>query len=333
MKVLVTGGAGYIGSVTANLLIANDYKVAVLDNLSNGSKSRIHKKAKFFQTDITNRKKLIEVFKQFCPDSILHFASLALVEESIKHPLKYYHNNVLGSYNLFTLAAKYNVKNIIFSSTSAVYGQTKSKITDESHPLQPINPYGQSKLITEKLLNEICQSCHLNYIILRYFNVGGASLDGSCGENHQPETHLIPVAISAALKNVPVIINGKDYPTSDGTCIRDYIHVLDLAEAHLLALEEMLTRKIPIKEIYNVGSGKGYSNLEIVKTIEKVLKKKTTIKYRSRRVGDPPILVSNISKIKTELNFKPKYSNLQTIIKSHHNWLIKNKPYKPSILI
>lgn len=319
MKILVTGGAGYIGSVTCPVLLNQGYQLLVIDNLKTGFKNSLPGGIDFVSGDILNPKFLTGTIRKFQPESIIHFASFALVGESFKRPLDYFRNNVIASYNLFKTAVRFGVKNIIFPSTSSVYGNNHGQPLKETDPAAPINPYGQTKLMVEQLLQYFSQNSELRYIVLRYFNVAGASLDNRFGEQHAPETHLIPNVIKAAYDNQPLTIYGNDYPTPDGTCIRDYVHVVDLAEAHLLAIKNF-QQNTNINEVYNLGSGTGHSNKEVINMVEQATGKRISVDFQKRRPGDPPRLVADISKITGRLGFTPKHSTLASIVRSSVNW-------------
>lgn len=323
MKILVTGGAGYIGSITNSILLNEGFNLIVVDNLKNGFRENLPKGIEFLNGSILNTTFLKNVFQKFKPEAVIHLASFALVGESFKKPLDYFRNNVLGSYNLFNIASQFGVKNIIFASTSAVYGNTNSAPFKETDQITPINPYGQTKLIGEQLLQYFSRNSDMRFIIFRYFNVAGASLDNKVGENHHPETHIIPNIIKAAHHNQPFTIYGNDYPTPDGTCIRDYVHVVDLAQAHILAIKN-LRKNRNLNEVFNVGSGIGYSNNEVVKMVEQKIGRKIRINYKKRRPGDPPRLIANISKITNKLGFKAKHSALTSIIQSSLSWYINH---------
>lgn len=319
MKILITGGAGYIGSVTCPILLNHGYELMVVDNFKNGFKNNLSPKVNFLSGDIQNTDFLAKAFKQFQPETLIHFASYALVGESFKQPLNYFRNNVIASHNLFETAASFDVKNIIFSSTSSVYGNNNGQPLKETDAAVPINPYGQTKLMGEQLLQYFSKNTDIRFIVFRYFNVAGASLDNQFGEKHSPETHLIPNVIKAVYDNQPLTIYGDDYPTPDGTCIRDYIHVVDLVQAHLLALKAFRQNK-NLNEIFNVGSGAGHSNKEVIKEVEQKTGREINVNFQKQRPGDPPRLIADISKISKKLGFKPKYSSLQLIVQSSLDW-------------
>lgn len=318
MKILVTGGAGYIGSFMVKRLIERGDEVTILDSLERGHKEAIESRADFRKLNLFDWDKLGELFKEKKFDSIIHFAGFISMEESVKNPGLYFYNNTSGSLNIIEQAKRNGVKNIIFSSTAGVYGNPVEVPLSEDHPKNPVNPYGESKLMVEKILSWFQKTSGLNYATLRYFNACGASLDGDMGEDHDPETHIIPKAIEAGLENKEFTLFGTDYETPDGTCVRDYVHVLDLVEAHVLALEKL--EKEGGGYIFNVGTGKGYSNKEIVDMVKKVSNKNIQVREADRRPGDADSLVANVDKIKNELNFNPQHSDLETIIESAWKW-------------
>jgi UDP-glucose 4-epimerase len=320
--ILVTGGAGYIGSHMCKLLETNGFNVICFDNLSTGFK-KLAKYGTLIKGDLLNCDDIENIFKTYEIEAVFHFAAFAYVGESVLDPKKYYQNNVIGSINLFNTMLKYNVKKIVFSSTCATYGTAKYIPIDEQHPQYPINPYGQTKLMIEKVLLDYDKAYGLKSVILRYFNVAGASFDESVGEMHSPEPHLIPNLLDVAIgKKEYAQIFGDDYNTKDGTCVRDYIHVEDLVLAHLKALYYLKEKNQ--SQIFNLGNGQGYSILEIVKTIEKITQKELPYKIEARREGDPDILISNYEKAKKELNWTPKYG-IEEIISSALAWHKKLK--------
>ncbi len=324
MKILVTGGAGYIGSHVVKLLGKKGYEILVLDNLSTG-----HKEAVLYEdlkvTDLSNKDELKQILQEFKPDAVMHFAAAIEVAESIENPAKYYRNNTVNTLNLLEAMIENGIKNFIFSSTAAVYGMPEEIPVKEDAPLAPINPYGQSKAFVEKILQNFNKAYGLNYVSLRYFNASGASPDGEIGESHNPETHLIPLVLKTAKEERKSIkIFGTDYPTPDGTAIRDYIHVMDLAEAHLLALDYLNETKK--SDVFNLGYGHGYSVREVVDTAKKVTGIDFPVEETDRRPGDPAVLIADSTKAKQTLNWKPKYDDLEFIIKTAWNWEL-NKRY------
>ena len=326
MKILVTGGAGYIGSFMVRRLLEEKYDITVLDNLERGNQQAVDNRAVFVKGDILDDRFIKSLFKDDSFDCILHFAGYISMEESIKDPGLYFRNNTYGALNLIESSVKNGVKKFIFSSTAGVYGNPIKTPIPEDHPTNPTNPYGESKLMVEKILLWYSKIFGLNFVSLRYFNAAGASLDGSVGENHIPESHIIPLAIRAALQNSEFNLYGDDYKTPDGTCIRDYIHVIDLVGAHILALEKLQNDKG--QYFYNVGTGEGYSNKEVLEMIKKISKKDLKIKITKRRPGDAEILIADPTKIGKELGFSPKYSDLETIVKTAWEWHKNNLKFK-----
>lgn len=316
MTILLTGGAGYIGSITAKHLQKIGADVIVLDNLKNGYKDSI--KCPLIVQDLTNKRELFLALKNYNIDAVIHFAASTSPNESMSSPYSYFHNNIQGGLNLLELMKIKSIPYIVYSSSCAVYGSPKNIPVRETDRKRPISVYGESKLMFESILKWYAQLFDIKYISLRYFNVAGASLDGSLGENHKPETHIIPNIIKCIIEGKRFQIFGKDFNTPDGTCIRDYIHVEDLALAHVLALNKLKSDNK--SGIYNLGSGIGYSNLEIIKMIEKTTGLKLDFEYSAARTGDPPIICANIDKAIKELKFKPKYSDLKTIIKTAYEW-------------
>lgn len=314
--ILVTGGAGYIGSHTVRFLLEKKYNVIVIDNLENGTKEFIPSEVKFYEGDLRNKDFLENIFLENKIDAVVHFAGYIEVGESVKNPLKYYENNVYSSINLFKTMLKNDVNKIVFSSTAAVYGNPDKIPIDEEDLKKPVNPYGESKLIVETILKDLSSQGLLKYVALRYFNAAGAYY--GLGENHEPESHLIPLLIRTALGKRDLFkIFGDDYETRDGTCERDFIHVLDLAEAHFLSLEHLFNNGK--SKQYNVGTSKGYTVKEIVDKVEEITKLKINKEKAERRDGDSPKLIANCEKIKKELNWQPK-KDIDEIIKSAFEW-------------
>ncbi|MGB9706568.1 MAG: UDP-glucose 4-epimerase GalE [Microgenomates group bacterium] len=317
MKILVTGGAGYIGSHTVALLQKEGYEVVVFDNLVYGHREAVS--CPLIKGDLLDKAAIIKVFSQNKFTAVIHFAAYALAGESMKQPGKYFENNILGGLNLLEAMKDFGIKYIVFSSTCAVYGYPKKLPVTEESPLNPISVYGESKLAFEKILYWYDEIYGIKNVCLRYFNAAGADLEGKIGEDHQPETHIIPLAIKTALGQQPEFsLFGDDYPTPDGTCIRDYIHVLDLASAHIKALEFL--KKEGKSDAFNVGTGKGYSNKEILQMVEKISGVDFPVKTLPRRAGDPAAIWADNSKIKKVLGWEPKYSDLKTIIHSAWKW-------------
>ena len=321
IKVLVTGGAGYIGSHVVKLLGEKGYEIAIIDNLSSGKKENVLF-GKLYEIDLKEEKAVEEILKEFKPDVVMHFAAYIVVPESVAHPLKYYQNNVGNTIKLLSAVRKAEVNNLIFSSSAAVYGIPKEVPITEEAELSPINPYGETKVMIEKILRDMSKAGEINYISLRYFNVAGADPEGKIGPNYNQPTHLIIRALKTAKGEIPYLeIYGTDYPTPDGTCIRDYIHVMDLAEAHILAMEYLLSEKKSL--ILNCGYGKGFSVREVINTVKKVTGRNFEVIETKRRPGDPPILIADNKKIKEYLKWKPKYDSLEIIIKHAWQWELK----------
>lgn len=312
-NILVTGGAGYIGSHTCKALAQAGYNPITFDNLSTGHEHAV-KWGPLETGDIRDNEELSAVFKKYNPEAIIHFASKIVVSESVKEPDDYYDNNVNGTLSLLNVMRAHSVNTIVFSSTAAVYGYPESSPIDESHPLAPINPYGKTKLVCEWLLQDYQTAYGINYIALRYFNAAGADPDGEIGEEHDPETHLIPLILKAAKEGTKISIYGDDYDTPDGTCIRDYIHVTDLANAHTKALEYIVKNNKP--ETFNLGTGKGYSVREVLDVTRKVTGKEIYENISERRTGDPSELIAKSIAAQKGLNWKPNLSDLESIIKT-----------------
>ena len=324
-KILVTGGAGYIGAQNSKFLAKNNFLPITFDNLSTGNIESV-KWGPFIKGDLKNLKEIDKALEKHKPKAVMHFAADALVFESTYNPQKYYENNVLGTINLLNAMLKNDIKYLIFSSSCATYGHPKFSPITEDHPQEPISPYGKSKYMIEEILKDY-KVYGLKYVSLRYFNASGSDLDLEIGEDRKDETHLIPLALDTHLGINPFLqIYGTDYDTQDGTAIRDYIHVEDLADAHFKALSYILAGKESIE--LNLGSEKGFSVLEIVKEIEKITQKKLTIKFKERRKADPSILFADSSKAKKVLKWYPKFSDIQTIITSALKWHQKKKNLK-----
>jgi UDP-glucose 4-epimerase len=320
MTVLVLGGAGYIGSHATSTLIEKGYDIAVIDNLVTGHKEAIDLKARFYQGDIRDLKFMREVFtKEKGVEGIMHFAAFSLVGESMKQPLKYFNNNVYGAQIMLEVMQEFGIKHMVFSSTAATYGlPEKSPITEEMST-NPINPYGQSKLMIEQMMKWQAAASDITYVSLRYFNVAGAKKDGSIGEAHKCETHLIPIILQVALgQRDEVTIYGNDYKTFDGTNIRDYIHVEDLIAAHIKALEYL--KQGGKSDIFNLGSANGYSNKEVLKAAREVTGHTIPAKIGTRRPGDPDTLVASSQKAKNVLGWRAKFISVKDIIASAWKW-------------
>lgn len=316
--ILVTGGAGYIGSHVVKALGQAGYDVVVYDNLSTGHEWAVLY-GKLIRGDVRDQEALDKVFKQHSIDAVMHFAAHIVVQESVRQPLKYYLNNVTGSLSLLEAMKRNGLRKFIFSSSAAVYGiPDKIPITEENR-LDPINPYGQTKAVVEKVLADMAYAQDLDYVALRYFNVAGADPQARIGEGKEDATHIITMCVRTAAGLRPCLeIFGTDYPTPDGTCIRDYIHVDDLAHAHLLALEHLLAGGK--SRVYNCGYSRGYSVLQVVEAAKKVTGVDFPVKYSGRREGDPPALVADATKLQAELGFTPRYDNLDHIIETAWRW-------------
>lgn len=314
MRVFVTGGAGYIGSACAEYLLDRGYEVTVFDDLITGHIEAVDPRAKFIKANLGDRENLIKVVKEGKYDAIMHFAAFSLVGESMKNPSKYFNNNLANAINLADAAVEGGVKTFVFSSTAATFGEPKEIPIREDAPQLPINPYGESKLCFEKVLNWYSRIYGLKYAALRYFNAAGAT--GKYGEDHNPETHLIPILLQVAQgKREKAMLFGDDYDTPDGTCIRDYIHILDLAQAHEKALYA------PKSGHYNLGTGSGLSVREILETARKVTGHPIPAEVVPRRPGDPPRLIADSTRARRELGWKPEYEDASAIIESVWKWL------------
>lgn len=316
-NILVIGGAGYIGSHMVRMLAKQGYNPVVFDNLSKGHREAVANYP-FELGDLGDKARLIEVFKKYGIEAVMHFAAFAEVGESVKEPSKYYHNNVAKVLDLLDALVENDIKYFVFSSTAATFGEPIRPKIDESHPQNPINPYGNTKLMVEKILADFDTAYGLKATALRYFNASGADDSGEIGESHNPETHLIPIVLQAAAgKRASIKMFGTDYPTPDGTCVRDYVHVNDLARAHILALEKMF--KDNVSERFNLGSGNGFSVAEIVKEAKRITGIDFTVEKAPRRDGDPAVLVADSAKAERILGWKPQY-NLTRIIETAWNW-------------
>lgn len=327
MSILVCGGAGYIGSHTVKELIEK-YEVVVLDNLSTGYPFLLDDQVTFINGDLGDEAVLNKVFTEHNIDAVFHFAANSLVGESVQYPLKYYSNNVQATITLLQKMVEYGIGKFIFSSTAATYGMPDTDLITEGTANNPINPYGRSKLMIEQVLEDVAEVHDFQYIILRYFNAAGAHISGEIGESHEPETHLIPIILQHLLgQREKISVFGSDYETKDGTCIRDYIHVMDLANAHIRAYEGMVNGTVS-NEIYNLGNGDGYSVKEVIEVCEQIAEKSAIIEYVDRRVGDPAVLVASSAKIEKDLGWKPQF-RLKDIVGSAWNWHSKeNKSFR-----
>ena len=313
MKILVVGGAGYIGSVCAELLLDKGHSVSIFDNLSEGHRAAIDSRASFTEGDLEERQLIEKTLSEQKPDAVMHFAANALVGESMQNPSKYFRNNVASGLNLLDAMVVAGVRKIIFSSTCAIFGPPEKLPIDETTPKRPINPYGESKLAFEKILRWYDQIHGVTFVSLRYFNAAGAS--AKFGEDHRIETHLIPNVLKVALGEKPSVeIFGTDYDTPDGTCIRDYIHIIDLAQAHMLALAASKSA------FYNLGTGGGASVRQVIDSCRKVTGRKIEVVEKPRRPGDPPRLIASSEKMKRELGWKPQFQSLDAIIASAWKW-------------
>ncbi len=319
MRVLVTGGAGYIGSVTAHELVNQGHEVVVFDNLSYGHTQAVPKRAKFMKGDLLEKQSIHGALSKEKIEAVVHFAGFIAVGESVKEPLMYVRNNILGGYNLLDSMKELKINKIIFSSSAAVYGDPVSIPIREDDGKKPTSPYGETKLIFEKFLEWCDASYGIRSISLRYFNAAGADIENNLGEDHDPETHLIPLILKTALgQREKIEIFGTDYDTPDGTCIRDYVHILDLAAAHVLALKHL--EKSGKTSFYNLGSSKGYSVREVIDTCGKITGRNIKVVESPRRAGDPPRLVASSDKIQKELGFKFNHSDLKNIIETAWAW-------------
>lgn len=319
MTIAVLGGAGYIGSHAVNQLIEKNYDVIVIDNLQTGHEEAIHEKARFYKGDLRDKEFLSHVFETEKIEGILHFAANSLVGESMEKPLEYFNNNVYGTQVVLETMQQYGVKNIVFSSSAATYGEPKKIPIKETAATQPENPYGETKLMMEKMLKWCDKAYGMRYVALRYFNVAGAKLDGTIGEDHTPESHLVPLILQTALgQRDKISIFGDDYNTPDGTCIRDYVHVVDLIEAHILALEYLKAGNE--SNTFNLGSSTGFSVEEMVETAREVTGKDIPAVMEARRAGDPSTLIASSDKAKKVLGWKPQYTDVKDIIASAWNW-------------
>lgn len=316
MRILVTGAAGYIGSVCTETLLERGHSVIALDDLSEGHREAVDSRAVFCRVDLHDLDSLDKVFQQHKIDAVMHFAARCLVEESVREPAKYYRANVSAGINLLESMLRHGVKKLIFSSTAATYGEPEKTPIPEDHPTNPVNPYGASKLLFEHVLSEFRTNSGLEYITMRYFNAAGAS--ETHGEDHHPETHAVPILLEVASDEREAFqVFGADYPTPDGTCIRDYVHVLDIAQAHALAVERI--SKFPGRT-YNIGNGRGFSVREAVETVARVTGRGINCRTAPRRAGDPAVLVASSDRVRADLGWKPAFSDLHSIIRTAWEW-------------
>ncbi len=320
--IFIAGGAGYIGSHTNKMLSREGYETCVFDNLVSGHKDFV-KWGKFFEGDLADKKSLRDCFKQNRIEAVMHFSAFAYVGESVLNPAKYYINNVANTLNLLEVMVEFGVKMFVFSSTCATYGLPQTEFITEEHQQNPISPYGKSKLMVENILKDFNRAYGIEYVNLRYFNAAGADPEGELGERHNPETHLIPLTILAALgRRDSIQVFGTDYPTKDGTCVRDYIHVADLADAHILALEQLMENKG--SGSFNLSNARGHSIREIIEQVKAVSKNDFKVVDKARRAGDPPILVGDATKAKSVLGWNPKFDDISAIVKTAWNWHTKD---------
>lgn len=318
MKVLVCGGAGYIGSHMVRHLLAEKHDVVVFDNLSTGHRESIGD-VTLVEGDLSDTRALQALFAAHRIDAVMHFCALSLVGASVKEPYLYYQNNVAGTLNLLQAMRMASVNKLVFSSTAAVFGNPECELIDEDHPTRPINPYGASKLMVERILADAALAYGLRSVALRYFNAAGADPSGDIGESHEPETHLIPNILRAALgKGGQLKIFGDDYPTRDGTCVRDYVHVNDLATAHLRAVEFMSAHDGA--HVFNLGNGQGFTVLEIIAAAERILGRSIVFARAPRRPGDPPVLVASSKRAREQLGWSPAFTNIEGIIETAYRW-------------
>ncbi len=323
MKLLITGGAGYIGSFMVKAAIDRGDEVVVADSLERGHKEAIDTKAQLLIGDLRDKVFVENIFSKQKFDAVVHFAGYISMAESVSNPYIYFDNNINSSLNVVENMVKYGINNLVFSSTAGVYGNPLKTPIKENHPNNPTNPYGESKLMVEKILSWYRKTYGLNFACLRYFNASGAATDGKMGEQHSSETHLIPNALNAVINKTEFTLYGDDYGTPDGTCIRDYIHVVDLVEAHILAITKLKNSGGGF--YYNIGTGQGYSNKEVLSIVNKISTSDVKIKIAKRRPGDADILIADPTSIKKDLGFSPKYSDLETIVKSAWEWHRKLK--------
>jgi UDP-glucose 4-epimerase len=318
MKLLIPGGAGYIGSHMVKYAQERGHEVIVLDDFSTGHEWAV-KDCEVLHVNLLDQEKLAQLMKGRFFDGVIHFAAKSLVGESVRKPELYYRNNIVGTLNLVNEMLKNDVRNLVFSSTAAIFGNTVSGRISENSPRNPTNPYGQSKLMVENMLQDICSAYDFNATCLRYFNAAGADKSGEIGESHDPETHLIPNILKSILaEGDPLKVFGNDYDTHDGTCVRDYVHVTDIAQAHLLSLDYMM--EISGFSVFNLGNGNGFSVLDVISSCERVVNKKISYDLDFPRPGDPAILVADSSAALREINWKPEFTDLEVIIQSAWNW-------------
>lgn len=318
MRILITGGAGYIGSHAVKETLSQGHEVWVLDDLSKGHRRAVDPKAELIVGSTNNFELLVNVLESRKIEAVMHFAASAEVAESVTDPAKYYSNNVVCSFNLLNAMRKCKVQRLVFSSTAAVYGSPDKTPINESQVSQPVNPYGRTKWITEMAIEDYSKAYGLGYTILRYFNVAGAHPDGDIGEDHRPESHLIPRVLASGLnEDTPVKIFGTDYPTPDGTCLRDYVHVMDLASAHVLAIESTVPGS---GNTYNLGSENGFSVRDVISACENIIQGRLKIVEEARRAGDPASLIANSDRARNQLRWRPKFPEMETIVRHAWQW-------------
>ena len=319
MAVLVCGGAGYIGSHAVHVLIEKGEEVIIVDNLQTGHRAALHPKAKFYEGDIRDAAVLDKIFTENDIEAVIHFAANSLVGESMEKPLLYFNNNVYGMQVLLERMVKYGVDKIVFSSTAATYGEPKRVPIHEDDETNPTNTYGETKLTMEKMMKWVSRANGVRYVSLRYFNAAGALPDGSIGEDHKTETHLIPLILQVPTgRRDHITVFGDDYPTPDGTCLRDYIHVVDLADAHVLALEYL--RKGGASDIFNLGNGQGFSVKEMIAAAEKATGRSIKVEIGARRAGDPAQLIASSEKARSVLGWKPQFTDVEQVIGTAWKW-------------
>lgn len=320
MNILVTGGAGYLGSIVTEKLREQSYEVVVLDNLQQGHIEAVPEGTSFFLGDICDAETLDGLFRRFKIDAVMHMAAETVVEYSVTNPKRHFETNVVGGISLLDAMLKHDVRKLVFSSSAAVYGEPRSIPIEENHPKEPINAYGESKLIIEHILDWYAKAYGLKYISLRYFNAAGAT--ELRGEQHHPETHLIPNVLEVALRgSSPVTVFGTDYPTEDGTCVRDYVHVADIAQAHVLALQGI---DVLAGRVYNLGNSHGYSVMDIIEATKRVVKRDIPVNVCPRRSGDPAVLLASSTRARCELGWKPEFAEIDAIVESAWRWLKKH---------
>ncbi len=318
MNLLVPGGAGYIGSHMVKYLQDRDHEVVVLDDFSTGHEWAI-KTCEVLRVNLLDQERLARSLKGKTFDGVINFAAKSLVEESTRKPDLYYHNNFLGTLNLVNEMLRNNINNLVFSSTASIFGNPVSAKIDEDHPKNPINPYGKSKLMVEEMLRDMCSAYELNAVCFRYFNAAGADESGTIGEAHNPETHLIPNILKSLLSDGQQLkVFGNDYDTPDGTCVRDYVHVTDLVQAHFLGLKKL--KNTPGFSAYNLGNGTGFSVLDVINTCEQIVEEEIEYVIDSKRVGDPAVLMADSSKVVRELGWEPQFNDLSTIVQTAWKW-------------